>query len=145
MAGGFPAGKEFNIYMDAAASKYSLENWPTEAIFSGFEIGEKIKTGLPLVNNRAIENSPVKDVFRISIPLDAQDSLGRMSWDQTAVLVAIEGYKPYYKLQAGKIQVADDGRNTWINNNGNHFYLIEDKPATEVQEVINRLMMHQPK
>ena len=50
-------------------------------IFSGFEIGEKIKVGLPLIHNSAaIQNNPTKDVFRISIPMDKQDSLGRMSW-----------------------------------------------------------------
>lgn len=145
MAGGFPAFKEFNIHMDAAAAKYVFENWDTPVIFSGFEIGQKIKTGLPLINNDAIRNSPVKDVYRISIPLDVQDSAGRMSWDQTAVLVAIGGYHPFYKLQAGKIGIAKDGSNTWHNNNGNHFYLVKNKPESEVQELINRMMMHQPK
>jgi pyrimidine-specific ribonucleoside hydrolase len=145
MAGGFPAFKEFNIHMDAAASKYVFENWATPVIFSGFEIGQKIKTGLPLVNNGAIKNSPVKDVYRISIPMDVQDRLGRMSWDQTAVLVAIAGYQPFYKLQAGKIEIAKDGSNTWDSNIGNHYYLVEGKPASEVQGVINRMMMHQPK
>jgi inosine-uridine nucleoside N-ribohydrolase len=121
MAGGFPAFKEFNIHIDAAASKYVFENWDTPVIFSGFEIGQKIKTGLPLINNGAIRNSPVKDVYRISIPMDVQDSAGRMSWDQTAVLVAVAGYQPFYKLQAGKIEIAKDGRNTWHKNMGNQY------------------------
>lgn len=145
MAGGFPAFKEFNIHMDAAASKYVFENWDTPVIFSGFEIGQKIKTGLPLVNNDAIRNNPVKDVYRISIPMDIHDSAGRMSWDQTAVLIAVAGYQHFYKLQEGKIEIAKDGSNTWHNNIGNHYYLVEDKPSSQVQEVINRLMMHQPK
>jgi hypothetical protein len=67
-----------------------------------------------------------------------------MSWDQTAVLVAVAGYRPFYKLQPGKIEIAKDGTNTWHNNNGNHFYLVNDKPESEVQELINRMMMHQP-
>ena len=49
MAGHFPEGREFNIHKDAAAAKKALDNWPTPVIFSGFEIGEKIKTGLPLI------------------------------------------------------------------------------------------------
>jgi Inosine-uridine nucleoside N-ribohydrolase len=145
MAGGFPFFKEFNIHMDAAASKYVFENWDTQIIFSGFEIGQKIKTGLPLVNNDAIKNNPVKDVYRISIPMDIQDSAGRMSWDQTAVLVAIAGYQPFYKLQAGQIEIAADGSNTWHNKDGIQYYLVKNKPESEVQEIINRMMMHQPK
>ena len=39
MAGRFPEGKEFNVYMDSAASIYVFENWPGEIIFTGFEIG----------------------------------------------------------------------------------------------------------
>jgi hypothetical protein len=45
-------------------------------------------------------------------PPGQKDNEGRMSWDETAVLVAIAGYKPYYTLTAGTIQVAKDGSNT---------------------------------
>jgi inosine-uridine nucleoside N-ribohydrolase len=37
MAGRFPAGREFNIYMDSIASEYVFKNWPGEVIFTGFE------------------------------------------------------------------------------------------------------------
>ncbi|MEJ7766529.1 MAG: nucleoside hydrolase [Chitinophagaceae bacterium] len=144
MAGKFPSGKEFNVEKDAAASKIVFDNWNTPIIFSGFEIGQKIKAGLPLVQNKAIQNSPVKDVFRISIPKSAQDSAGRMSWDQTAVLIAIKGYKPWYRLQEGRIEVEATGSNTWNNSGKGHFYLVEDRPFQEVQQLINLLMMHQP-
>lgn len=144
MAGGFPAFSEFNVKIDAAASKFVFNNWETPIIFSGFEIGWKIRTGLPLINNAAIENSPVKDVFRISIPMSSQDSAGRMSWDQTAVLVAIKGYEPWYQLNKGKIVVADDGSNTWTNDPPTQGHLVEAQSHLVVQELINKLMMHQP-
>jgi pyrimidine-specific ribonucleoside hydrolase len=130
--------------MDSAAAKYVFSNWSTPVIFSGFEIGEKIKTGLPLINNQAIQKSPVKDVFRISIPLDKNDKDGRMSWDQTAVFVAINGYQPYYTLVSGTIIIAEKGSNSWTKQGERHFYLTEDRPAAEVQDVINKMMMHQP-
>lgn len=145
MAGRFPSGKEFNLDQDAASSKYVCENWTTPIIFSGFEIGMKIKTGLPLINNNSIQSSPVKDVFRISIPLDPQDKAGRMSWDETAVFVAISGIKPYYKLIPGTIEINKDGSNTWRDNTGNHSHLVEELPSQEVETIINQLMMHQPR
>jgi pyrimidine-specific ribonucleoside hydrolase len=144
MAGKFPAGYEFNVKEDAAASQLVFNNWETPIIFSGFEIGMKIKTGLPLINNAAIQNSPVKDVFSISIPKDAEDSAGRCSWDETAVLVAIKGYSPWYTLKQGKMEVAADGRNTWNEKGKGQFYLTENRSFTEVQSLINHLMMHQP-
>jgi pyrimidine-specific ribonucleoside hydrolase len=144
MAGKFPVGSEFNVDRDAAASQFVFNNWETPVVLSGFEIGQKIKTGLPLINNNAIKNSPVKDVFRICIPLDPQDSAGRMSWDETAVLVAIKGYKPWYGIEKGKIIVAEDGTNTWIKEPSPHNYLTEAQSPAIVQQLINTLIMHQP-
>ena len=108
MAGKFPSGKEFNVERDAKASINVFKNFPRPVILSGFEIGNRIHTGIPLIQNDRIKNSPVKDVFRISIPLDPEDKGGRMSWDQTAVLVAARGYKPYYKLECGEMTVGTD-------------------------------------
>ncbi len=144
MAGKFPSGKEFNVEKDAKASQVVFTNWPTPVLLSGFEIGQKIKTGLPLVQNRAITNSPVQDAFRISMRQAKEDSAGRMSWDETAVLVAVKGYQPYYKIQKGQMSVAPDGSNGWADGAGNHAYLKELIPPAEVQSLINRLMMHQP-
>ncbi|HVS96056.1 MAG TPA: nucleoside hydrolase [Puia sp.] len=146
MAGSFPQGREFNVYMDSAASQYVFENWPTAIFFSGFQIGEKIKCGLPLIHNPDIQNSPVKDVFRISIPLAREDSAGRSSWDETAVLIAIKGYWPWYALHRGTIHVKPDGSDFWEpSDEGRHFYIQETRPPAEVQAVINTLIQHQPK
>jgi len=74
MAGRFPEGYEFNVYIDSVGSKYVFENWPGEVIFTGYEIGMEIFTGLRLVAS-PVNNSPVKDVFRISIPLSEEDKI----------------------------------------------------------------------
>ncbi len=144
MAGRFPSGKEFNIDRDAPASQYVFSHWEKPVLFSGFEIGMKIKCGLPLVHDEAIKNSPVKDVFRICIPKAAEDSAGRSSWDETAVLVAIKGPKPFYSLQYGTIHITADGSNTWTDE-GKQCHLIETRPPAEVQRLIDELIMHQPK
>jgi inosine-uridine nucleoside N-ribohydrolase len=144
MGGKFPSGYEFNVMKDAAASQNVYKNWPTPVIFSGFEIGEKIKAGLPLIHNTAIKNDPVKDVFRISIPMAKADSAGRMSWDETAVLVAIKGYSKWYTLHKGRITVADDGKDTWDDKGSGQAYLVEKADYHVVQELINSLIQHQP-
>ncbi len=144
MAGRFPSGSEFNVNQDAVASQNVFSNWPTNILFSGFEIGWKIKVGLPLIHSNAIHNSPVKDVFRISIPMNADDSAGRMSWDETAVLVAIKGYEPFYHLEYGRIQVAADGSNTWSTEGRQHAHLVEAVSPEIVRAYINKLIMHQP-
>jgi inosine-uridine nucleoside N-ribohydrolase len=147
MAGRYPEGSEFNINRDFPSAKYVYENWPTPVLFSGFEIGEKIKCGLPLIHNDSIANSPVKDVFRISIPLAAEDSAGRKSWDETAVLVGVLGYDKWYTIKHGKISINDkDGSNTWVDDeNGNQAYLVEKTSPEIVQKLIDELIQHQPK
>ena len=72
MAGKLPKGREYNVYMDSTSSEYVFNEWPGEILFTGEEIGRKILTGLRLINSD-IQNSPVKDVFRISIPLSEED------------------------------------------------------------------------
>jgi pyrimidine-specific ribonucleoside hydrolase len=145
MAGRFPEGSEFNLDRDPVASNVVFANWPTAVLFSGFEIGARIKTGLPLINNKSIVNSPVKDVFRIAIPKDPKDSMGRSSWDETAVLVGIKGYQPWYQLNAGKIIMNKDGSNRWSNDPPVHHHLVEVQPAAVVEQLINKLIMHQPR
>ena len=145
MAGKFPTGYEFNVDKDITASNNVFQNINIPIIYSGFEIGEKIKAGMPLIHNDAIKNDPVKDVFRISIPQQKEDSVGRKSWDETAVLVAIKGYSPYYSLHKGKMGiVAADGKDYWDDNGRGQAYLVEKMDYKQVEALINGFIMHQP-
>jgi pyrimidine-specific ribonucleoside hydrolase len=144
MAGRFPEGSEYNINQYAASAKYAFDNFPVPVIMSGFEIGVKVLSGLPLINNAAIKNSPVKDVYRICIKARDEDKAGRMSWDQTAVLVAIRGHEKWYDLQSGRIIVDEQGRNTWNNSGKGHSHLVEKVSVAEVTKLINELMMYTP-
>jgi pyrimidine-specific ribonucleoside hydrolase len=144
MAGRFPSGREFNLDQDVPSSKKVLEDWPTPVLFSGFEIGQKIKTGLPLIHNSGIRNSPVKDVFAICIPMAQEDSAGRMSWDETAVFVAIKGWKNFYDLEEGNCSILPDGFNEWNHNGTTKSHLVEKQSPQEMAAIINQMIMHQP-
>jgi inosine-uridine nucleoside N-ribohydrolase len=144
MAGAFPSGKEFNVEKDARSSKYAFDNWPTPVYFTGWEVGAKIFSGLPLVAT-TLTSSPVKDVFEISIPKSNEDRDGRKSWDQTAVLIAVRGIDPYYSTIGGRIVCEADGRNSWDENGSGQFYVVEKMPSVQVEKIINDLMMHTPK
>ena len=143
MAGAFPEGREFNVYCDAEASSVVASEWPTEILFSGFEIGEKVLTGKRLVA-MPTEHSPVKEAYAMSFAEGDPD--GRMSWDQTAVLVAIKGYAPYFEIERGRFQVLDEeGHNGWKpDSNGPHARLLFRMTPQQIAEVIEGDMMHQP-
>jgi inosine-uridine nucleoside N-ribohydrolase len=145
MAGKFPSGKEYNLCEDSVSSKIVYDNWPTPVILDGFEIGEKIFTGLPLIKNNEIKNSPVKEVFSICIPKSPDDANGRMSWDETAVFTAINGCEPFFTTETGKIIVEKDGSNEWDSKGTGQSYLKFARPPKTIEDIINNLMMHQPK
>ncbi|MDP9041133.1 MAG: nucleoside hydrolase [Bacteroidota bacterium] len=144
MAGRFPSGKEFNLDQDVVSSRKVLANWPTTILFSGFEIGQKIKTGIPLIHNEQIRLSPVKDVFAICIPMAQEDSAGRMSWDETAVFVAVKGWRNYYNLETGTCAINSEGFNEWIHQGNMQAHLVEKQSPLEMRQIINQLIMHQP-
>ena len=144
MAGWYPGGREYNLYTDSAASANVFTNWPTLVIYSGFEIGKEIKTGLGLVQDCTLQ-SPVKDVFALCIPKAKEDSAGRMSWDETTVFVAIRGAAPYFGLKRGHI-VMDGGNNTWKEDaNGTQAYLTKALPYNEVAAILESYMKHEGK
>ena len=143
MAGAFPEGREFNIHRDTQASIVVTQSWPTEILFSGFEIGKEVMTGKRLVK-MDVHNSPIKETYELCFAEGDPD--GRMSWDQTAVLVASKGIEPYYSTERGVIHVNEDGSNTWTpDENGKHVRLIQKMPPSEVAYIIENYMMHQPK
>jgi inosine-uridine nucleoside N-ribohydrolase len=145
MAGGFPEGDETNVRKDPLASQYVIDNWPTPILFSGFEIGLAIKTGLRLIEEGP-EDSPVRLAYALSIPQRAYDKDGRRSWDQTAVLAAIRGIEPYYTCQRGTFITSSDGTNGWKDDpQGNHRYLIFNMHPDSIGWEIENLMMHHPK
>ena len=147
MAAALPEGKdrgsEYNVNVDAASSQKIFSEWNTPVILSGFGIGEKIFTGIRLINNTAIQNSPVKDAFQIALNFD-KNTTGRMSWDQTAVLVAARGYETYFNSRKVNLKIEDDGSNVLIP--GEKFiWLSFKKTPLDIQTEIEDLMMHQPK
>ena len=93
----------------------------------------------------AIKGSPVKDVFAWSIPLDPQDKNGRMSWDETAALVAVKGYSNYFTIVPGRMVCHEDGSNDWDRKGKGHYYLVQKMPIPQITEELNRLIMHQPR
>lgn len=147
MAAGIPEGggkgHEYNVRIDTRASQKVFIEWNTPIILSPFEIGAKIFTGIPLTNNLLVQKSPVKDAYTIALAAD-KNTVGRMSWDQTAVLVAARGYEPYFNTQKLNFKIEDDGSNVLIP--GERFICLTFKQSPkEIQDGIEELMKHSPK
>lgn len=147
MAGRFPEGREFNVFIDSVSSSYVLERWPTPILFSGFEIGERIFTGSKVAEKND-QNNPVSWAYKYNLATyENKPVKNRMSWDQTAVLCAIRDPERYfYVCGPGKIIVNPSGYNNWNpDSTKDHYFLVHKYPYQDISDTLEGLMMYQPK
>ncbi len=150
MGGKFPKGENewnFNGNMPGV-TKYVLNNLKVPVVFSGYELGVKIKTGAifneidketPLYQGFMYfsEHAPwMKDQFKGKI-------LNNSTFDQTAVLYAVNGGVDvlWKKVTGGFCEADDTGGNRWVKReNSNHSYLkLIEKP--EFMELLIEAIM----
>ena len=147
MAGRFPEGGEFNVNKHPEASFYVFQNWPTTILFSGFEIGVSIMTGCKLADEGSADN-PLAWAYRYNLDTyESKKSEKRNSWDQAAVLCAIRNPKKYFYVNGpGKFIIFENGQNAWDpDTNANHYFLSHKYPYQKIADVIDELMMYEPR
>ncbi len=144
MGGQYPAGSEFNFsaYEIGGVTKFVIDNWPTPVLFSGFEIGDKIKTGIGL--RQTSPQNPVREIYRLFFDGSFQN---RGSYDQTAVLTAVRGLRNYWTtVSVGHNHIHSDGSNTWSTSpDKEHDHLVKLMPETDLAYLIENLMIQNPK
>lgn len=130
MAGAFrpidgnAAYEEYNVVKDRDAAARLAAEWPTEMIWSGFEIG--IALPYPsrsiLEDFRDVPHHPVKESYAILSP-PPQD---RPSWDLTSVLDGVLGDRGYFERSPpGRVTVTERGATTFTPDPaGKHRYLV---------------------
>jgi purine nucleosidase len=122
--GGNAAYGEYNVVRDRAAAAAVAARWPTDVVWSGFEIGN----ALPYPSQSILEDfgnvphHPVAEAYRFVSP-PPQD---RPSWDLTSVLDGVLGDRGYFdRSPPGKVTVTDQGATVFKPDAaGKHRYLI---------------------
>lgn len=132
-------GYEFNVMIDAKASQDVFEHWPTPVTLSGYGIGDKIHTGIRLINDSSIVNSPVKDAFRVALNAD-HNTIGRNSWDETAVLCGVRGPSPYFGTTGINFRIDDDGKSVVVPGNKFTWLTFKESPE-EIGHTIDSLII----
>jgi|AGTN01.3.fsa_nt_gi Inosine-uridine nucleoside N-ribohydrolase len=144
MAGHFPEGREFNVFIDSVSSSYVFDNWPTQILFSGFEIGMSILTGDKLIQS-ASSGNPLSWAYKYNLATYEKTPVTkRMSWDQTAVLCAVRNPENYfYVCGSGKFTVKPDGYNYWDpDTDAEHYFLVHKYPYGQIADTLENLMIH---
>ncbi len=143
MGGRFPEGKEANLINDGKAAAYAIEHWPTPIVFSGWEIGNEIMTGVGLA--AAPPATPIRRAYELYNGLK-----NRQSWDQTAVLFAVFGLEGVlaecWGLHSnGCLHVNEDGSNVWRESpDKEHSYIVKKTPPDKITALIATGMLHVP-
>jgi inosine-uridine nucleoside N-ribohydrolase len=146
MAGNFVRPQpEYNVYTDADAAQYLFTNWPTPMIFSGFEIGERVKFSYDsaLKDFNYTDSHPVAEAFKIFQPVGKD----RPNWDSTAVLYAIRPDRGYFELsKPGRVSLGPKHTTVFTPDpNGNCQYLIlKADQILRVEAVIETLVSEPP-
>jgi hypothetical protein len=152
MGGAFPEGRgEWNFYGNMpGVTRAVLAGLDVPVVFSGYEVGEPIRTGRAL--NRHDPASPLavgyrhfsehapwmKDRFRGEI-------LDNASYDQTAVLYAVRGGLGIWwdLVRGGRVEVAENGDNVWVPGPPtNQAYLRLRAAPSILAEQIDALMLN---
>ena len=132
---------EYNVVKDRDAAATLAAEWPTETVWSGFEIG----IALPYPSQSILDDfgdvphHPVKESYAILSP-PPQD---RPSWDLSSVLDGVLGHRGYFERSPpGRVAVDDKGVTTFTPDEaGRHRYLIlkDDAARARVIEALVQL------
>ena len=128
MAGAFTAINgtehlEYNVVEDIASAKILAAKWPTQIVYSGFEIGLAVPYPASSIEQdyNYVPHHPLKVAYMLYEP----PPHNRPTWDLTSVLYAVLPDRGFFGLSApGTVTVDDRGATTHaITANGLHRYL----------------------
>ncbi len=116
------AGPEWNVKQDVVSARKVFEEWPSEIIAAGFEVGAAVLYPHHRVVSDFGENHPLRIGYENFLKMP----YNRPCWDLTAVLYAIEPESGYLSLsEPGRIAIDDEGRSIFKErDDGKHRYVI---------------------
>jgi purine nucleosidase len=136
MAGNFQRDQpEYNVFTDIPAAREVFSQWPTEMVFSGFEIGERILFPARSIEHDFAANNPVAEAY----PLYEKMPYDRPTWDLTAVLADLRPDRGYFDMsEAGDVTVKDNGTTVFSANSGGRcrYLKISGDQSARVREAL---------
>ncbi len=151
MGGNFSSASatENNILRGVVAARQVAATWPTPIVYSGWEVGNAVRTGKALTNPDVNPVAKAYELFSGSGPVGVIGD--RDSWDQTAALYAVVGctYKDVtlWSLSAPHTITFDDAGHTIISpcSTANRYYMIKTLNNADLATCISALMIAAPR
>lgn len=123
---------EWNVEQDIKAARYVSENWPTDIVYSPFELGYLIKTG---------KNLPLNTASKRCYEIRGDDNNLRESWDPCAAYYGSVGCGDIFKLSSyGKVSFDKKGFSTFVKGEGRHKILLHNTTDENISAELERWM-----
>ena len=136
---------EYNVTEDIASAKILAMEWPTEIIFSGFEVGLAVPYPATSIEQdyQYVPHHPLKEAYVLYEP----PPHNRPTWDLTSILHAVVPNREFFGLSGkGVVTVDDKGLTTFTaSENGLHRYLtLTPEQQIRVTEALVQLSSEPP-
>lgn len=136
---------EYNVVMDIPSARKVVEEWPTDIMYSGFEIGVSIPYPAVSIDRdyAYVVHHPLREAYQLYMPTPHE----RPTWDLTSVLYGVRPDHGYFDLSpAGKASVDEKGKTTFQETpDGKHRYLkVTELQAARVRETLAGLASQPP-
>jgi len=132
-------GGEYNFAAAPASSCYVMQNWPTDIVSIGYEVGPGVVSGPP--SGAATSTNPIKDAYSLSNVTTAP------SWDQLAVLYGVDGLSTNFQdvgIKGTNTVNCSTGANSWTTATGNVTYLGKIASDISLESTLNNLQAEAP-
>jgi inosine-uridine nucleoside N-ribohydrolase len=138
---------EYNVVKDVPAAQKLVAEWPTDIVWSGYEIGVAAAFQHQVIEQdlNYVPHHPLKESYYLYEPPPHD----RPTWDPTALLYAVYPDRGYFSLSPrGWVKVEDNGA-TWFTRDkkdqAKHRFLLMDAGQTEkVREAVIQLSVAPP-
>ena len=133
---------EFNVVLDVPSAKKVFAEWPSDILFSGFELGVKVNMPGTSMLNDYQQNK--YNILRDSYDFYRGLASGQPTWDLTSVLFVLrpEDGRGYYSISDRfEVQIQDDGKTRYtMNPNGrSRCFLTTPEQRIRVEEAFVNL------
>lgn len=138
--------KEYNVVKDIPAAQKITNDWPTEMIWSGFEIGITVRYPHESIEKdyRYVKHHPLPESYILYNPPPHD----RPTWDLTSVLYGIRPERNYFSFsETGTVTVEKNGLTTFkADAKGKHRYMkLNDVQRSRLVEAMVLLSSEPPK
>ncbi|QNN21611.1 nucleoside hydrolase [Planctomycetales bacterium ZRK34] len=136
---------EYNVKHDLPAAQNLAAHWPTEIVFSGFEVGQAIRYPARSIDNdfKYVAHHPLSESYQLYQPTPHQ----RPTFDLTSVLYAVEPDGGHFGLgPRGRVQFDDQATTHFTPDpQGTHRYLtVTPQQIRQVRALFVELCTQKP-